>query len=343
MLHRVYLLVHHSEPRYKIGRTRELWHRIEALGADQFDYANSLALGVKDAPAAENLERILQRIFHGYRLPAARVGPVTREGKGNTEWFDRTSFKAASEFLKREQSLLGFSFEPLDRPAKVFTDEMLAKRRAREEEEQRLARGRQFRACYDAAKRRFDETVRQQREQLKALKAASTKIGLFKRYMERDESKPPILVGEAPRSAAPHIQVILSRRQALDASYSFEDSRFPALFTAAPFRLHTEPKLRIHPTRVLFTFQPSGREALAFEPTAILGPNGQREFDEEKRKYIDLIEDTKANFWQENCTEVIADHSHVPRRIEDCLEWERLYNYFVRSLSPMLKGQINDR
>lgn len=101
----VYLLVHATEPRLKIGKSINPMSRAIGLGYGQFDFERSQAWALDTVEDAFNLERILHRTFRAYRMKPADVqGGKCRDGR--TEWFAAECLDELTQFLSTNASVL---------------------------------------------------------------------------------------------------------------------------------------------------------------------------------------------------------------------------------------------
>jgi T5orf172 domain len=106
----VYFLSHNSEPRFKIGKAKNVIARARALEISRFALRTSFALEMPTEEAAYNLERILHRTFAKWRIPTSLIARSDPASDGHSEWFLSCSLALIQDFLTRNQGLLGFHY-----------------------------------------------------------------------------------------------------------------------------------------------------------------------------------------------------------------------------------------
>lgn len=94
----VYLLLHATEPRFKLGWSLEPGRRIAKLPefrADALDLAGSRVVWLPDRQRAEEVERSMHKLLRPFSVE------LEYRGDGHTEWFATTAWDRAVELLSR--------------------------------------------------------------------------------------------------------------------------------------------------------------------------------------------------------------------------------------------------
>ncbi len=109
----VYLLVHETEHRFKIGKAMDV--RARARGLRQpFDPTRSIGLRVANARTAFDLEGILKKSFRRWRIDPADIVEDHGPGSGFTEWFSLEGWDRMRQFLGENVELFEFALvDPL--------------------------------------------------------------------------------------------------------------------------------------------------------------------------------------------------------------------------------------
>ena len=109
----VYILVHRSGARFKIGKALNVASRIKAFGLATLDLARSEVLSVRSNADAYNLERALHRTFRRWRIPAADIIAQGGAVDGASEWFRAECTERLNQFLTQNRDLFRFDRRPL--------------------------------------------------------------------------------------------------------------------------------------------------------------------------------------------------------------------------------------
>lgn len=89
MTSHVYVLVHATEPRLKIGKADHILSRCANLGIRDFDFERSFGLRVASSKEAFRTERALHQMMDEWRLAPEDFATEGRAAaSGSTEWFD---------------------------------------------------------------------------------------------------------------------------------------------------------------------------------------------------------------------------------------------------------------
>lgn len=118
----VYVLVHATQPRLKVGKANDVLCRVLSLGlSNVVDVARSFAVKTPSADDAFRLERQMHKALAAWRLQPQDFADGECPSQGFTEWFGDECLvhaqKAARDAAKRDASLrmLGFTeARPLD-------------------------------------------------------------------------------------------------------------------------------------------------------------------------------------------------------------------------------------
>ncbi|WP_137917194.1 GIY-YIG nuclease family protein [Hydrogenophaga sp. 2FB] len=104
MTSHIYILAHKSEPRFKIGKANNIFHRARSIGLDEFDLKASIAIEAATEKAALDIEKSLHRLFVKWRLKSELV---SADQGGATEWFDEACRSRLEGFIESNLDLLG--------------------------------------------------------------------------------------------------------------------------------------------------------------------------------------------------------------------------------------------
>jgi hypothetical protein len=115
----VYILVHRSGERFKIGKALNVLSRIKAFGISTLDLGRSEVLEVKDGADAYNLERALHRTFRRWRIPAQEILAAGGAEDGASEWFRTECTERLNQFLNANRDLFRFERRALKDPEEL--------------------------------------------------------------------------------------------------------------------------------------------------------------------------------------------------------------------------------
>ncbi|MDH0683424.1 hypothetical protein [Achromobacter animicus] len=136
----VYLIVHRSGRRFKIGKANDIIQRARRFGLNDIDWTSSVGLEVQSAQVAVRLERILLRTFDEWRLSAEEVAADAGVLDGATEWMRSDCRRRVDLFLAHVEDIFPYvriTGETLNTQVKAMTTpilELIAKRARNEAE-----------------------------------------------------------------------------------------------------------------------------------------------------------------------------------------------------------------
>jgi hypothetical protein len=97
----VYLMPHHVERKFKIGKAVNIRKRIGSLGAEEFNPIAAKVVVLEDEDTALRIEKVLHRIFFEYQV---KPDPNARS-PGDTEWYGIECFDEVVELVGTRRHL----------------------------------------------------------------------------------------------------------------------------------------------------------------------------------------------------------------------------------------------
>lgn len=103
----VYVLMHQTGQRFKIGKAVDIGARARQLGLTRFQTQGSFALHFETEQRSLGAERILHRVFADWRCSPQEVAQADGAGEGASEFFRVECYERLLHFIRSHHDYPG--------------------------------------------------------------------------------------------------------------------------------------------------------------------------------------------------------------------------------------------